>query len=112
MAVLSHQANVYWYVQYDKLWIQAHPLARITKGPKMMDVKDIIISQYMAEIQPYMDEMEKILMFSIPSIIVNKSGIKRVYDDETKNKIDMLNRQIELIRNNYKSQHPELLKYI
>ena len=35
MAVLSHQANVYWYVQYDKLWIQAHPLARITKGPKM-----------------------------------------------------------------------------
>jgi len=35
MAVLSHQANVYWYVQYDKLWIQAYSLARIARGPKM-----------------------------------------------------------------------------
>ena len=90
-----------------------YPLARITKGPKIMtDVKDIIISQYMSEIQPIMDEMEKILMFSIPSIIIDESGIKRVYDDETQNKIDILNKHIKLIANNYKSQHPELFKFI
>ena len=78
----------------------------------MTDVKDIIISQYMSEIQPHMDEMEKILMFSTPSIIINESGIKRVYDDETQNKIDILNKDIELIANNYKIQRPELFKYI
>ena len=78
----------------------------------MTDVKDIIISQYMSEIQPIMDEMEKILMFSIPSIIIDESGIKRVYDDETQNKIDILNKHIKLIANNYKSQHPELFKFI
>mgnify|MGYP003560725615 FL=1 len=78
----------------------------------MTDVKDIIISQYMSEIQPHMDEMEKILMFSTPSIIINESGIKRVYDDETQNKIDILNKHIKLIANNYKSQHPELFKFI
>ena len=78
----------------------------------MTDVKDIIISQYMSEIQPHMDEMEKILMFSTPSIIINESGIKRVYDDETQNKIDILNKDIELIANNYKNQYPELFKYI
>ena len=78
----------------------------------MTDVKDIIISQYIRERQPIMDEMKKILMFSIPSIIIDESGIKRVYDDETQNKIDILNKHIELIANNYKIQHPELFKYI
>ena len=89
-----------------------HPLARIAKGPKMTDVKDIIISQYMSEIKPYMEKIEEILMFSTPSIIINESGIKRVYDDETQNKIDILNKDIELIANNYKNQYPELFKYI
>ena len=89
-----------------------HPLARITKGPKMTDAEYIIISQYIRERQPIMDEMKKILMFSIPSIIIDESGIKRVYDDETQNKIDILNKHIELIANNYKIQHPELFKYI
>ena len=78
----------------------------------MTDVKDIIISQYMAEIKPYLDEIEEILMFSIPSIIIDESGIKRVYDYETQNKIDILNKDIELIANNYKNQYPELFKYI
>ena len=78
----------------------------------MTDVKDIIIYQYIREIQPIMDEMEKILMFSTPSIIINESGIKRVYDDETQNKIDILNKHIKLIANNYKSQYPELFKFI
>ena len=59
----------------------------------MTDVKDIIISQYMSEIQPIMDEMEKILMFSIPSIIIDESGIKRVYDDKTKNKMKLQTNQ-------------------
>ena len=57
----------------------------------MIDVKDTAISQYMAEIQPIMHEMKEILMFSIPSIIIDESGIKRVYDYETQNKIDILN---------------------
>jgi len=75
----------------------------------MTDVKDIIISQYMAEIQPILNEMEKILMISIPSIIVDKSGkIKRVYDNETQNKIDILNTHINLVADNYKSQYPKL----
>ena len=78
----------------------------------MTDVKDIIISQYMSEIQPHMDKMKEILMFSIPSIIIDESGIKRVYDYETQNKIDILNKDIELIANNYKNQYPELFKYI
>lgn len=78
----------------------------------MTDAEYIIISQYIRERQPIMDEMKKILMFSIPSIIIDESGIKRVYDDETQNKIDILNKHIELIANNYKIQHPELFKYI
>ena len=89
-----------------------YPLARIAGGPKMTDAEYIIISQYIRERQPIMDEMKKILMFSIPSIIIDESGIKRVYDDETQNKIDILNKHIELIANNYKIQHPELFKYI
>ena len=78
----------------------------------MTDAEYIIISQYIREIQPIMDEMEKILMFSTPSIIINESGIKRVYDDETQNKIDILNKHIKLIANNYKSQYHELFKFI
>lgn len=80
----------------------------------MTDVryKDIK-SEYMREIQPILDEMKKILMISIPSIIVDKSGkIKRVYDDETQNKIDILNTHIKLANDNYKSQYPELFRYI
>ena len=90
-----------------------HPLARITRGPKMTDVKDIIISKYMREIQPIMDEIGEILIFSSQQFIIDEFGIRKVlYGDENQHKIDMLNRQIELIRNNYKSQHPELFKYI
>ena len=78
----------------------------------MTDAEYIIISQYIRERQPIMDEMKKILMFSIPSIIIDESGIKRVYDYETLSKIDILNKDIELIANNYKNQYPELFKYI
>jgi hypothetical protein len=79
----------------------------------MTDVREReIISKYLREIQPILNEMEKILMISIPSIIFDKSGkIKRVYDDETQNKIDMLNTHINLVADNYRSQYPELFRY-
>lgn len=72
----------------------------------------IIISQYIRERQPIMDEMKNILMFSSQRFIIDESGIKLVYDNETQNKIDVLNKHIELIANNYKSQYPELFKFI
>jgi len=41
-----------------------------------------------------------------------KSGkIKRVYDNETQNKIDILNTHINLVADNYKSQYPKLFRY-
>ena len=79
----------------------------------MTDVKDIIISQYMSEIQPHMDEIKEILMLSRRQFIIDESGIRKVsYNDETQYKIDMLNKKIKLIADNYKSQYPKLFKFI
>ena len=90
-----------------------NPLARIANGPKMTDAKYIIISQYMSEIQPHMDKMKEVLMLSKHQFIIDESGIRKVsYNDETKYKINMLNKKIKLIADNYRSQYPELFKFI
>ena len=78
----------------------------------MTTCRDIILSQYEADIRPILSEIEQILMFSNPSIIIDGSRVKEVYDDETQNKINILNRNIRIIADSYKSQYPELFNFI